>query len=804
MRIKGNVRWLFYQLIVIVNALLLAFYTVGHQKRSDLGDDLNGGVAIYFNGDKPKELIAYLVGAFIVFIFFLLNILSRKTIGNIWNMRQLSRGSDSLRLDLNNAVHYFHLIFLPVLAVLFAENLRIKVFVQVYILLYAFFLIWGPVLFDNIKSFIPDNRIKSIMLSIIMIMMVGQIAYVFSDHIFGQPKIINEFLNIPEYVVVDGKYVNQMEYFKEHFIKADSVAVVDKMNNAQSSEVELSDNKLERKAVGRFNGDEKKSVANQSVSMFGTEGIYGIGLVNSKYQHNSDKDAARLDINERKFISNSRYEIHWQVLDRYMFHHHGFILNPIAQLESGTAISKLNAQYGIGNIIIFRSLMKMMGGISYENWLKLNALFYVIYFAIYGLVLVLVFGKNSFSFTLFMLAILMHNTHNYEFLILAPGDSPWRNFFDISIFYTLYRYQNNADVKNIFAALVMGVMSVFVNPQIGIMILLALVVSLMIYVYLKESYSVGFILSVFMSVMVSAYLFVKLSSESDLAGYYLKGVIGFPITIRAMVLIFVFIISGYVVLVIDYMKKRNSHNLLLLYLFFYAQGLMVYYVWHADMNGLLARSHIYILVIALFGIHLFEKSWRESVWKLAVFGSIVVLSAVGYVNSTVRILKEKSKYDKIFTTHKVYDWDFDRAKIKSTTDPSYFSETISLINKYGHPDKRIYMISKYDNIIPFLAFKLNAMPFHDLKWYNMTDKEFRKSIDLIKSESPEYLYVDTDINKDLVEDIIPEATTRYGYLYDESVWRAERLDLLAGIFNGVADNYRLVESGRLISVYKKI
>jgi hypothetical protein len=128
---------------------------------------------------------------------------------------------------------------------------------------------------------------------------------------------------------------------------------------------------------------------------------------------------------------------------------------------------------------------------------------------------------------------------------------------------------------------------------------------------------------------------------------------------------------------------------------------------------------------------------------------------------------------------------------------------VLLIKKYGSGCKKIYIISQYDNLLPFLAKKISAMPFHDLKWYNMTDRELMESIDLIRREEPEYLFVDRDINRDYKEEIISSSTPLLGYLHEESVWRAERLSLMALIFKKVSDKYVLVESGKLLSVYRR-
>ena len=186
-----------------------------------------------------------------------------------------------------------------------------------------------------------------------------------------------------------------------------------------------------------------------------------------------------------------------------------------------------------------------------------------------------------------------------------------------------------------------------------------------------------------------------------------------------------------------------------------------------------------------------------------MYGLIFIVSMVIYYNIFSGLIEEKKKYENIFKDHKSYLWNFDRARIKSTVNPSYFEDAVSLIKKYSINYNRIYIISQYDSVLPFLAHKISAMPFHDLKWYNMTDKELEKSVTLISSQRPEYVFVDRDINRNYKEEIILSSVPSFGYLHEESEWRAERLSLMAHIFNKVSEEYVLVESGKLLSVYKR-
>jgi len=145
----------------------------------------------------------------------------------------------------------------------------------------------------------------------------------------------------------------------------------------------------------------------------------------------------------------------------------------------------------------------------------------------------------------------------------------------------------------------------------------------------------------------------------------------------------------------------------------------------------------------------------------------------------------------------------DRAHIISTMNPLYFQNGVDLIQKYSNGQNGIYIVSEYDNLLPFLAHKYSLMPFFDLKWYLITPKELDKSIKTLQVNKPEYIFIDTGIDRNVNNEIIDQKLPKIGYLNQESIWRVQRLKLLNEVFQSVANDYQLVEKGYLISVYKR-
>jgi hypothetical protein len=814
MRIRCGIRWMLYLLLLAVNILLLGVYITINQKGGGIGDEIYRGVAIYYNEDKPKELLIYIIGLFLIFVLFLLYALTvMRTRHKKSFLAPLVRVADEMRFSRKNIINYFHFVVIPLCLQAFGLNNKAKVFIQFYIVIYGVFIIASKYDYGFLVTRIKGMFSKTIY-PLLMLIVVSQVLLLFFDVIAGRLKVINEFYDIPESTMVSGKYVDNATYMSLHFggfyEKRDVLSSGDKDNfvnilipNNDPLMPALIDSLL------YYNGCQKRLYLNRFVSPE-VMGLYDYGEL---YKTNK-RNAAVWELNpyskkrytkeEKKFLSNNKYEFHWQILERFMLHHHSFILAPISEYDAGVPINKIKAQYGIGNVIIFANMMKWFGGISYDNWLKISSLFYVIYYFLFALVLLKIFDNRILAVIIFLLSVALLNYHGYDFLILAPGDSPWRNFFDIAVLYLFYLYQKSSKEYMAHMALILGVISVIINPQIGLMIALAADMTYLVTMYLNNKLRYEKITVTVVYLAAALFLFKIGSTEGELAVYYLKGVIGFPLGMKNMMLLFAIIFIGYLAVIMLIKDRQISRFPVLLYLFFYAQALSVYYVWHADNNGLLTRSHIYLLAVIYMMSVVFSYNNRGWQHGAVLYKSFMFMAIVLYVLSSVIVFRGRERYNKIFIRHKAYQWEFDRAHFVSTMDPAFFKESVDLIKKYSGNDTGVYILSKYDYLLTFLAHKVSRMPFHDLKWYNMTEKEVGKTIGVVEKNDPTYLFVDRNICRNFNDDIVPSGYPAYGYLHDESVWRAQRQKLMSNIFEKISSNYRLVESGKLISVYKRI
>jgi hypothetical protein len=69
-----------------------------------------------------------------------------------------------------------------------------------------------------------------------------------------------------------------------------------------------------------------------------------------------------------------------------------------------------------------------------------------------------------------------------------------------------------------------------------------------------------------------------------------------------------------------------------------------------------------------------------------------------------------------------------------------------VIEKYSADARRgIFIISKYDNFLPFISGHYSLMPHCELPYWLITENEIRRAVYAIREGRPEYVFVDTDI-----------------------------------------------------------
>ncbi len=187
-------------------------------------------------------------------------------------------------------------------------------------------------------------------------------------------------------------------------------------------------------------------------------------------------------------------------------------------------------------------------------------------------------------------------------------------------------------------------------------------------------------------------------------------------------------------------------------------------------------------------------AWVKRISLLLLF--IVLLS------SLAKFYGEKMQFVKNFRQHLTYTWNFERANLLTTIDPAPLAESLALIYRYSPPEQPgIYILSKYDNFLPFLAKKYSRMPFFEITWHLFSAKEVQEVLERIRQDRPQILFVDSKIS-----DYTPDPWEKLFTGEWERRERASRLGRygeLEKIFKAVKEQYEVVAMGELISVYRR-
>lgn len=804
---------LLYLVLLALQLILFSYYLTNSLSIQLPNYSFFDGVAIYFNTYKKIELLQYMLSIIILGLYFLSIILIDKHT-NTTHKRYFQQRLSFLLKNKATSIQLMATSFIiPFLIYKTVDPFDSKLLFQCINILIFILLPFAKIAKEcllNRPFTIWSMSLSKLPIVLLLFISYLQLVSIFYDPIFQKPKIINEYFNIPEKTLINHTYIDNTLFFTENLSssithKSDVTKELVESNciNAKPSDLNIFTPSL-HDTTFYYNVDKNITCINglldtKIFNSLNNQDMYF--LLQSLQEASIMQDRYIRDSNFSRFLKYNKFEIHWQTLSRFMIHHNSFVFIPVGELHDGKDIKTINAQYGLGNIYLFNYILNALDDISFDNILRINYISYLLYFALFIFILYEITQKIELTLFSFLTCLAYINFRGYDFLILPPGESPWRHLFDIVILYCLYQFGEKKYKRYWILALLLGLVSIFMNPQIGLMIFIAALVSGIFYV-LYEKREVAFHgLTIGMGIFLAGLIYSQVSSSNDLSQYYIDGVIGFPISFVSMFKILLIIIIGYFLLW-KLIRDRNCTNYLyLIFLFIYSQELIVYVVWHFDINGFKSRAFIYILTIILLLYNL-QYAITEKI-KTYVVTAAIGVAVLLYTSSVFKLYKSKDSYETIFKTHETYEWDFERAKILSTMNPSYFKEAINLLNQYSKDNNGIFILSEYDNFIPFLAKKYSLMPFFDLKWYLLTPKELEKCKALVHTAKPEYLYVDTHIDRNLNNEIIDTKFPKISYLNQESIWRVQRLKLLNEIFQAVKNDYELTQSSPLISVYKR-
>ncbi len=794
----------------------------------------------FYYPDKKVEIVRYLVSAVVLFLYytvaFLLVNRKKKTGQKEW--------FQDLKLFKNQRQFYIFTFFCLTINLICVYANRISFFnsttgfsIVLLIWLINISVPFIELLLSASLSFTKNHfgKIKIVYYILSAVVLIQFIA-IFLPFVRGKLNIMNEYFDVPQQTIIGGKLINDTEFINNYGLIGnhekydlekdagknpanggnclDFAKTRDMENfiNSNNSKYYYDDQQKKLCIIGAMTREEAEilnRISPDEEKRFSVDRFYALNVINENRLSKRPYSPQ-----EKEFIQKNQFILHWQILNRYVIHHHNHILGPINEYSLGKKLSEIYSQYGTANTVIMKSLLDLSGGINYQNYFRVFYSFYYLYYLLFFILLVVLFKRIDYALLGTILTVSSLNQTGFGFLLLGPGMNPIRHFFDIFIIILFFRYLTGRKSVYLISALAISLLGILNNSQFGLFALIALVVTGLVRIFLesdiegKEKRYDLKLLAIFTFMGIVLFFLCRVGPDY-MFKYFLYGFLGFTLGSKIMFITLSVITLSYILL-IKYFTNHKPFKYLLLFLILYAQGLFTYYIWGVTIEHFLGIAQILILtgLTALYYIINVNGSLKK--YENVLVSFFILASIFLYAPSTYSYYFSKPYYsyislsecNKIFQTHKTYQWDFDKAKFTSTMDPRYFAAGVNLLKKYS-PENSVFIISKYDNILPFLANKYSAMPFFDLSSFLLTQKEIDQTVEAVRAARPRYIFVDTDINRNYNSDIINEKVAYLGYLNQESVWRVKRLSLLKIVFEAVRNEYKPVEQTALITAYER-
>lgn len=516
----------------------------------------------------------------------------------------------------------------------------------------------------------------------------------------------------------------------------------------------------------------------------------------------------RIDVETLKeFYRRNEIEYAYQNMSRGQINHIGHVLNPLNEYQGGKPLSSIYMQYGLGNTLLMKWTMDLFGGVSIDNYYKCY-FYYVVYYILFIFMLYLIFKERMYVFT--GTVFLAASFFGYSFIgfILAPGIIPSIHFLDAGVLIFMLLFLRNGRIGHLTAAALLSLLSIVINRQFGIILAAAFIGAMSFYIIENKKgmnrllWITTIIAFSFLSVVV--FQLTNIGTLGKTFYYYLTGLFSWPARPLIKDLTILYLVLSYSFLLM-LKKVRNGLKYLYLLVFIYSQGLFVYYYW-SGLNNHLPMVMPFVGLQLMLMIHISENLLSggstaiQRTLDVTKYILFAVVSLFALLNAK-DFYMEKVRLQRSFTFHRIHNWEFDRARLITTINPEPVRESINLIKKYSPDERGIFIISKYDNLFPFLSARYSRMPFFEMHWHLFSESESREAIERIRGSKPDFIFVDSNIDR---YDIDPWAQIYYEMsVIKERASRIERYAELYKLFLAVKGDYEKVEEGTLISVYRR-
>lgn len=496
----------------------------------------------------------------------------------------------------------------------------------------------------------------------------------------------------------------------------------------------------------------------------------------------------------------------FKIYNRWLLHHHNFTLGSMSEFLLGRPLNEINIQYGLGFTIATAKILEFFNKLSLHGYFDVWFTGYILYFLLFLIIAHKVFGDLRFTAAVCAVSVMGLNNLLYDGFLRHPGFTPMRHFWDLPFILGGYLFFKTQKNKWLVLACAAIILQLFWSADFGVPMACSIIASVFFANVSKALPLTKTRSLIYFIFIVGVFVALKspaLYSKSYLAEYYLQGLAGNELPKYAIqAIIFVCFSAILTTLFVPALSMESRFSTLLF--LFYVGCSFIYYVWGAT------EPHLWNLtpIIGFAAVSLFRiiSKYDFEYQKIRVISLLATVAVIGfYLHSIGTYTSSKTKYEYYLSAYNnVSNWNLPRADIKSVVDSKPITDSIALINKYiPNEQKGIYLISKLDNFIPFLAGKFSALPFPDLQWFLMSSKEDRIVLDKIDQKKPEYLFIENELDSTLLGQIITRDNCTSDPFHLESVNRVLRHLAMRRLYHELKLSYTKIEASTILSVYRR-
>lgn len=706
---------------------------------------------------KLSTLLQYIFPVLTLFIYYAIYLRVSKYVTG------LLEGFDKNRLQ---KIGFYFLTALVINCVLFFIGKEHRLILGLLSILWLLLFLWAPYsVYKNRPLNIPISSsivIPSWIWGVALCIIIVQYAVIFAPLVINSAVVGNDYINFSEKTILkSGRVVDNVDYINSH------------------------------KVAGLHLYDPRHRLG---VEGFAKDNLDFLDHQNGTYNNSISSSVESLD-----FIAKNKRELLNQTKAGWFFYHHGYNFGPMNALSLGASPYQQTMVYGWLSTVSQGKLLEFLGASSYQGYFKLYFAEYIAYFVIFLLGIWAIFKRLGTVVFAAILAISALFFLGIELIQLAPGFNPVRHFFDILVFYLLYRYLELGRKSYLILGSILALFAILWSKDFGLFLTISVGGALLFKGVKQRQFQ---LLPLFMGVVIVIagvlVYFYPMPGANPTAIYMLLGV-GSPQAASGAIFGLLVIISLLLAATIT-IKQSEVYTVLSVGVAFYFVQSLTYYIWYPALHHILGVAPVFILWLAVIFHGWISQSKSGEKLQSAILLSVLILV---YLPASIIFYWGVHTYNQTFRNHQLYNWQFDKARLVSTMEPTLFEDAVNLIKRYSANSNGIFIVSKYDHILPILAGKYSAMPYNELPTNLASPREVQVASDAILKNKPAFIFVDSDIGRNLNGEIPIEndpVTIQLG-LYGEARARAMVLQGLNDVYVRLVNTYTQCEVGRLISVY---